>query len=131
MNLFLRSANLKYAVIQVSGKSDLPGRFLLTYPDEQSRIFDHGISHLQNAAALVADSSIQSITSGGTKRAQRVNRCSHRRFASWKLRLAAGINRGKPRGIAYSAVQFAFASAILALYSENILCSTFRTILGI
>ena len=49
----------------------------------------------------------------------------------WKVQLAASFGGWKHRNLAYNAVQFAFASAVLFLYSKNIVSPIIRTILGI
>lgn len=45
--------------------------------------------------------------------------------------LAARLATWKHRSLAGSTFQFAFASAVLALYSRNIVCSALRAFLGI
>lgn len=140
MNLLVHSANVKYAVIQVSSERDLPGRLVLEYPDEQSlrkfiaepSIIARGFADPEEAA-VVAGNFTKSIASGGTERERRQNRYrkSSLGFLSWKRGLAAEFGGWKPRSLAYGAVQFALTSAVLGLYSKSILSSIIRTILGI
>jgi hypothetical protein len=122
MNALVHSANVKSAVIQVSSEPDPPGWLALTYPNEQSLrnliakpgIINCGLSRREKAAALNA-SSFTETTAAETEQEHRVTdhrRCSH-------------------RSLACSRVQFAFASAVLVLYSNNLVASTIRTILGI
>ena len=123
MNTLVHSANVKYAVIQVSSESDSPGQLVLAYPDEQSlrnliaepSIIACEFSRPEEAAALVAGNFTKSIAPGRTEQNQRGIDC----------------RRGNYRRVAYSAVQFAFASAVLVLFSKNIVSSLIRTILGI
>jgi hypothetical protein len=141
MNVLVHSANVKYAVIQISSEPYSPGRLVLAYPDEQSlrnliaepSIIARGFAQPEEAAALVAVNFSKSIASDGTEQEQRVNdyRECNLRFPSSKRGLAAGFGGWKHRNLAYSAVQFAFASAVLALHSKNIGFSIIRTILGI
>jgi len=141
MNVLLHSANVKYAVIQVSSKPDVPGRLVLAYRNEQSlrnliadpSIIALGFARPEQAAALVAGNFTKSIACAETEEKQRSNdyrQCSHGLSLS-KRGLAAGFDGWKHRSPAYSAVQFAFASAVLVLYSKNIVSSIIRTILGI
>jgi hypothetical protein len=53
------------------------------------------------------------------------------RFPCWKPGLAAGFGGWKRSSLAYSAVHVAFASAVLVLYSKNIVSSIIRAIVGI
>ena len=137
MNVLIHSANVKYAVIQVSSKPNSPGRLFLGYSDEQSLrsliaepcIIALGIAHPEEAAALVAGNLTKSVASGGTEQERRVNdnRKCNLGVASWKR----GRADWKHRSLAYSAAKFAFVSAVLILYSKNIVSSIIRTILGI
>ena len=141
MNVLVQSANVKYAVIQVSSKPDSAGQLVLAYRDEQSlrhliaerSIIALGFAHPEEAAALVASNFTKSIASGGMEQELRVKdyRKCNLRFPSWKRGLAAEFGGWKHRSLAYSVVQFAFASAVLVLYSKNIVSSTIRIILGI
>jgi hypothetical protein len=140
MNVLVHSANVRYAVIQVSSEPDSPGRLVLAYPDEQSlsnfiaepSIIARGFAHPEEAA-VVAGNFTKSIASGGTEEERRLNRYlkSSLGFVSWKSGLAAEFGGWKHRSLAYGAVQFALTSAVLVLYSKNILSSIIRTILGI
>jgi hypothetical protein len=141
MNVLVHSANVKYAVIQISSEPYSPQRLVLAYPDEQSlrnliaepSIIACGFAHPEEAAALVADDCTKSIASDGTEREQRMNdyRECNLRFLASKRGLAAGFGGRKHLNLACGAVQFAFASAVLALYSKNIASSMIRAIIGI
>jgi hypothetical protein len=123
MKALIHSAIVKHAVIQLPCDSDSPGRLVRAYPNEQARrsliaepsIIGHEFSRPEQASASVAGNFNNSIAPGSVGQQQRVNdyrRCSHCAHA-------------------YSALQFAFASAVLVLYSKNILSSIIRVILGI
>lgn len=123
MNELVHSANVKYAVIQVSSNSDSLIRLALAYPEEQflrsliaePSILGHEFSRPEETAVVVAGNFNKSMASGGVEQRQRMN-----------------DNRGCSQcTLAYSAAQFAFASAVLVLYSKNIVSSIIRTSLGI
>jgi len=123
MNAFVHSADVKYAVIRASGDSDSLVRLVTAYPEEYSvrspiakpSIIGHDFSRTEEAASLGDGNCNISIATGGGEQQQRVNdkdECSHCTLAN-------------------GALQFAVASAVLVLYSKNIVCSIMRTILGI
>lgn len=141
MNAIAQSANLKYAVIQISSEPNSAGRLVLSYPDEQSlrsliaepSIIARGLADPEEAVSLVVGNAPKGIASGETEQKKFANH--HRKvdfgFASWKLKWAPVFGGWKHRSHAYSAVQFAFASAALVLYPKNFLSSIIRTIFRI
>ena len=141
MNALVHSANVKYAVVQVSSEPDSSGRVVLAYSDEQSlsrliagpSILARGFAHREEAAAVVAGPFPKSIAATRTEQEQWVseNRKCNSRFHWWKRRLAAAFDGWTHRNLACNTVQLAFASALLALYSKNIVSSIVRRMLGI
>lgn len=142
MKLFVHSPNVKYAVIQVSSEPHSPERLVLAYRNEQSlhdfiaepSIIARGFARPNEAAAFVTGDFAEPIAPKVTGQELPVseNRKWHFIFHSWKGRLAAaGLGGWKHRNLAYNAVQFALASAVLALYSKNVVSSVIRIILGI
>lgn len=138
MNAAALSANVKYAVIRISSEPIPRGRLVLAYRDEQSlrnliaepSIVACGLA--PETAAAVAGSLVKSSVPGRTKQEQRTDdgrRCDPG-FASPGGQ-ATVLSGWTLRGFAYSGVQFAFASAILAIYSKSLLSSIIRTFLGI
>jgi hypothetical protein len=114
------TAKLEDLTSMPTGPTGLPPA--LAYPNEQSLrnliaepgIINCGSSRREKAAALNT-SSFTETTAAETEQEQRVT--DHRRCSHCTL--------------ACSGVQFAFASAVLVLYSNNLVASTIRTILGI
>ena len=58
------------------------------------------------------------------------HRKSHPNLRFWIAQQAAKFDAWKAHSLAYNAAQLIFASAVLALYSKNIVSSVTRTILG-
>ena len=141
MDVLVHSANVKYALIRVSREPGSPGPLVIAYPDERSlcaliaepSIIARGFAHPQEAEALVADNSITSTTSMGTEPQRRVNDdCkSNHRFPSSNPGFTSVFGGCTYRGHVYNALQLAFASAVLVLYSKNFMASIIRTALGI
>jgi len=141
MSGLVHSSNVKYAVIQVSSEADSYGMVILAYSDEQAllsliaspSIIARGFAHRKEAAAVLARNFVKGKAMKNMEQEQWGNedRKWNRRFHSWITQLAAKFGGWKARSLAYNAVQVVFASAVLALYSKNIVSSVTRTILGI
>ena len=141
MSRLVHPSNVKYAVIQVSSEADSHGRVILSYSDEQSlcsliaapSIIARGFAHREEAATVLIGDYPKRMAMKNMEQEQRVNdnRKRYPSFHFWIAQLAAKFDGWKACSLAYSAVQLVFASAVLALYSKNIVSSVTRTILGI
>ena len=103
MGGLVHSAKVTCAVTQVASEADSRRREALGYPVQRS------VCSLTARLYIIA-----------------------RGFAkSREAKLIAKFNRWKPWSVAHAAIQLALMSAVLALYSKNIVSSAARTLLGI
>lgn len=140
MNGLVHSANVKYAVIQISGEAGPRGRVILAYWDEQSlssliaapSIIARGFAHREEAATVLEGDNPKGMAMKTMEQEPGGNdhRKSHPNLRSWIAQQAAKFDAWKAHSLAYNAAQLIFASAVLALYSKNIVSSVTRTILG-
>jgi|SRR5215469_9087661 len=140
MNVLVHSANAKYAVIQVSSEAGPCGRVILAYWDEHSlcsliaapSIIARGFAHREEAATVLAGDNPKGMAMKTMEQEPGGNdhRKSHPNLRFWIAQQAAKFDAWKAHSLAYNAAQLIFASAVLALYSKNIVSSVTRTILG-
>jgi hypothetical protein len=123
MNALVHSANVNYAVIQLSSEPASRERLVLAYLDEQSlcdfiaerSIIARGFTRREDAAAFLADTFTNNYASAPQKEEQ----------------MGSHLRNYEYRKIACNAFQFALASAVLLLYSKNLLSSMIRIMLGV
>jgi hypothetical protein len=140
MKSFANSPNIRYAIIRASSTPDSPELLVLAYADEKSLrslIAEPSILALgfaSRSAADAAGSFLQTVASQ-RMRAMSAIRSANQRF--WlafhfgKSRLTHALTYWKGGNDLYRAVQFIFATAVLVLYSRNVVSATIRTALGI
>jgi hypothetical protein len=140
MKSFANCPNIQYAIIRASSRHDSPELLVLAYADEKS------------LRSLIAEASI--IAFGFVSRsAADAARSFHLTFASQhphamsgrrnadqrfslafhfgKSRLTQALRYWKGQSDLYRAVQSIFATAVLVLYSKNIVSATIRTAVGV
>jgi hypothetical protein len=140
MKSFANCPNIQYAIIRASGTHDSPELLVLAYADEKSLrslIAEPSILALgfpSRSAADAAGSFLQTVAS------QRMNAMSAIRsrnqrfwlaFHFGKSRLTHALTYWQGGNYLYRTVQFMFATAVLVLYSNNVVSATIRTALGI
>ena len=139
MRSFANCANIQYAIIRAS-THDSPELLVLAYADEKS------------LRSLIAQPSIVALGFGSRSAAdeagsfhdrvasQHVHAMAARRYAKQTLsllfhfgrdRLTRALTNWNGHTDLYRAVQSVFATAILLLYSRNIVSATIRTALGV
>lgn len=136
MDLSVHSSNVRYAVLRVSGESGSHGRVVIAYEDEQSlrkliaepSILARGFAHPEDAGLLASSNCVlrNAVHPNTLQTRQRTFR-KRNLAVQWMSRLA----HWKTPNVAYSGVQFAFASIVAVFYSRNIVSSIIRTILGL
>ena len=142
MKALVHSSSVQYAVIQVSSAKDSPERSILAYSDEKSvceliaepSIIGLGFASREEAAAAVAGDFRERIVSKQTHGTAAIvygDQKNNPAFPFGEAGIGRRVRYWKSRSIAYSAVQFAVATAILVLYSRNIVSATIRTVLGV
>ena len=140
MKSFANCHNVKYAIIRASRTHDCPKLLVPAYADEKS------------LRSLIAEASIiaRGFASRSTAQAEgrfhqtAVSQCMHAMSAIrstnqrfWlafhfgKSRLTHALTYWKGGNDLYRAVQFMFATAVLVLYSRNIVFTTIRMVLGV
>jgi len=140
MKSFANCPNLQYAIIRVSRTHDSPELLVLRYADEKSLrslIAEASIIALgfaSRSAAQAAGSFHQTVESRGMHAMSAIRNANQRLSLSFRFgrsRLTHALTDWKGLSDLYRAVQFMFATAILVLYSKNILSAAFRTALGV
>ena len=142
MRPLVHSSSVQYAVIQVSSAKDSPERSVLAYSDEKSlceliagpSIIGLGFSSREEAAAAIASDFGERIISKQTHGIAAMvygDQKNNPGSPSGRRGPADAFMSWKSRSIAYSALQFAVATAILVLYSRNIVSAMIRTVLGV
>jgi|SRR5215470_18396543 len=139
MKSFVNCANVQYAVIRASSTHGSPELLVLAYTDEKSLrslIREPSIIALGFASRSAADAA-------GSLHRRIASRHIHaglamgnaRRFSIPfhfdRIRLTHALTYFDGYSDVYRAVQFIFATAVLVLYSKNIVSATIRTALGI
>jgi len=140
MKSFANCPNIQYAIVRASSTHDPPELLVLAYADEKSLrslIAEPSIIALGFASRSAADAAgifHQRVAS------QRMHAMSATRNANQRLSLASqfgwsrvthALTCWKGYSDLYRAVQFIFATAVLVLYSRNVVSATIRTALGV
>jgi|SRR5215470_895680 len=140
MKSFANCSDIHYAIIRASGTHDSPELLVLAYADEKSLrslIAEPSIIALgfaSRSAANAAGSFHQSVASHhmhAMLAVRNANQKFSRAFHFGRSRLTHALTCWKRYNDLYAAVQFIFATAVLVLYSKNIMSATIRTALGV
>jgi len=140
MKSFANCPNIQYAIIRVSSTHDSPELLVLPYADEKSLrslIAEPSIIALGFASRSAADAAgnfhqrVASQQMPAMSAARNANQSFSLAFHFGRSRLTHALMSWKGYSDLYRAVQFIFATAVLVLYSRNILSATIRTALGI
>jgi hypothetical protein len=140
MKSFAKCPNPQYAIIRTSSTHDSPELLVLAYEDEKSLrslIAEPSIIALGFACCSAADAaaSFHQRFASQHMHAMLAIRSANQRlslaFHFGKSRLAHALTYSKACSDLYRAVQFIFATAVLVLYSRNIVSATIRTAIGI
>lgn len=132
--------NTQYAVIRASRTHDTPELLVLAYADEKSLrslIAEASIIALgfaSRSAAQAAGSFHQSVACQGMHAMSAIKNANQRvslAFHFGRSRLTQALTDWKGHSDLYRTVQFMFATAVLVLYSKNIVSATIRTALGV
>ena len=140
MKSFANCSDIHYAIIRASGTHGSPELLVLAYTDEKSLhslIAEASIIALGFASRSAADAAGSLLQ---TVAFQRMHAMSAIRKANQRLAIAFHFGRSrlthaltlwKGYSDLYRAVQFIFATAVLVLYSRNVVSATIRTALGV
>ena len=140
MKSFANCPNIQYAIIRASGTTDSPDLLVLAYSDEKSLrslIAEPSILALgfaSRSAADAAGSFLQTVASQRMHAMSAIRSANQRFWLAFhfgKSRLTHALTYWKGGNDLYRAVQFIFATAVLVLYSRNVVSATIRTALGI
>jgi len=140
MKSFANCPNIQYAIIRASSTHDSPELVVLAYADEKSLrslIAEPSIIALgfaSRSAASAAGSFHQTVASQHVHAMSAIRNANPRlslAFHFGKSRLARALTHWKGYSDLFNAVQFIFATAVLVLYSRNIVSATIRTALGV
>jgi hypothetical protein len=140
MKSFANCPNIQYAIVRASSTHDPPELLVLAYKDEKSlRSLIAGPSIIalgfaSRSAADAAGSFLQTVASQRMHAMSAIRSANHRFWLAFhfgKSRLAHALTYWKRGNDLYRAVQFMFATAVLVVYSRNIVSATIRTALGI
>ena len=140
MKWFAKCPNIQYAIIRACSAHDSPELLVLAYADEKSLrslIAEASIIALgfaSRSAAQAAGSFHQTVASQGMHVMSATRNASRRislAFHFGKSRLAHALTYSKGYSDMYGAIQLVFATAVLVLYSRNIVSATIRTALGV
>jgi hypothetical protein len=140
MKSFANCPNIQYAIIRASGTHDSAELLVLAYSDEKSLrslIAEPSIlalGYASRSAADAAGSFLQTVASQRMHAMSAIRSTNQRfwlAFHSGRSRLTHALTYWKGYSDLYRAVQFIFATAVLVLYSRNIVSATIRTALGV
>ena len=132
--------NSQYAIIRVSSMHDSPELLVLAYADEKSLrslIAERSIIALgfaSRSAADAAESFRQRVAAQHVYAKSAVRNANQRfvlAFHFGRSGLTHALRHWKGYSELYRAVQFIFATAVLVLYSRNIVSATIRAALGV
>jgi len=132
--------SIQYAVIRTCSAHDSPELLVLAYADEKSLrslIANASIIALgfaSRSAAQAAGRFHETVASQGMYAMSAIRNTSQRillAFHFGRSRLTHALTDWKGHSDLYRAVQFISATAILVLYSRNVVSATIRTALGI
>src|SRR6516162_6917299 len=139
MKSFANCPNIQYAIIR-AGTHDVPELLVLAYADEKSLrslIAEPSIIALGFASRSATDAagSFHKMVASQHMQAMSAIRNVIQRvslaFHCGRSRLTHALTYGKGYSDLCRAVQFMFATAVLVLYSRNIVSVTIRTALGV
>jgi hypothetical protein len=141
MKSFANRHEIRYSIIRASSTHDSPELLVLAYPDEKS------------LRSLIAEPSIIAVgfasrsaaEAAGTFQSRFASQQMHAMSATetpqnrdfrlhsiiGKSRVKDALTYWKVYSDLYRALQFIFATAVLALYSRNFVSATIRTALGV
>jgi hypothetical protein len=140
MKSFANCPNLQYAIIRTCSTHDSPELLVLAYADEKSLrslIAEASIIALgftSRSAAQTAESFHQTVASKGMHVMSAIRNASQRislAFHFGRSRLTEALRDWKGHSDLYRAVHFMFATAVLVLYSRNLVSASIRTALGV
>jgi len=141
MKSFANRPNVGYALIRASSTHDSPELLVLAYADEKSLrsvIAEPsiiGIGFPSRSAADAAGSFHQKLASQNMHAMPAIGNAVNQRFSlSFRFgrnRLIDALIYWKGFGDLCRALQFAYATAVLVLYSRNFVSATIRTALGV
>jgi len=140
MKSFANCPNIQYAIVRASSTHDSPELLVLAYADEKSLrslIAKPSIIALGFASRSAADAaeSFHQRVASQRMHAMSAVRNANQRFSIalhfWRSRLTHALTYWKGYSDMYRAVQFIFATAVLVLYSRNVVSATIRTALGV
>jgi hypothetical protein len=140
MKSFANCPNIQYAIVRASSTHDYPELLVLAYKDEKSlRSLIAGPSIIalgfaSRSAADAAGSFRETAASQGMHVMSAIRNANQRLSFAFQFdwsRLTHALTDWKGHSDLYRAVQFMFATAVLVLYSRNVVSATIRTALGI
>ena len=140
MKSFANCPNTQYALIRASSTHDYPELLVLSYANEKSLrslIAKPSIIALGFASRSAADAagSFHHRVASQHMHAMSAIRNTNQRFSIafhfGRRRLTHALTNWKGCSDLYRAAQFIFATAILVLYSRNIVSATIRVALGV
>jgi len=140
MKSFANCPNIQYAIVRASSTHDSPELLILAYTDEKSlRSLIAGPSIIalgfaSRSAAQAAGSFHQTVESQGMHAMSAIRNANQRLSLALhfgRSRLTQALTHWKGHSDLYRAVQFMFATAVLVLYSKNVVSATIRTGIGV
>ena len=140
MKSFANSPNIQYAIIRVSSTHDSPELLVLAYANERSLrsvIAEASIIALgfaSRSAAQAAGNVHQTVASQGVRAMSVIRKANQKlslAFHFGSSRLTQALKDWKGHSDVYRAIQFMLATAVLVLYSKNIVSVTIRMALGV
>src|SRR5215469_13893171 len=140
MKSFAHCPNIQYAIVRASSTHDSPELLVLAYADERSlrsliaepSIIALGFASRSTAAA--AGSFHETAASQGMHVISAIRNANQRLSFAFRFgwsRVTHAFTFWKGYSDLYRAVQLIFATAVLVLYSRNVVSATIRTALGI
>ena len=140
MKSFANCPNIQYAIIRASSRHDSPERLVLAYADEKSLrslVAAPSIIALGFASRSAADAarSLNQRVASQPMHVLSAIRNTNQRFSIafhfGRSRLRHALTYWKLYSDLYRAVQFMSATAVLVLYSKNIVSAAIRMALGV
>jgi hypothetical protein len=140
MKSFANCPNIQYAIVRASSTHHSPELLVLAYADEKSLrslIAEPSILALGFASRSAADAAGSFLQTGASHRMHAMSaiRNANQRFSLafqfCRSRLTHALTYWKGSSDLHRAVQFISATAILVLYSRNVVSATIRTALGV
>jgi len=139
MKSFANCPNIHYAIVRASSAHDSPEILVLAYADEKSLrslIAEPSIIALGFVSRSAADAagSFYQRDFSQMYAMSAIRKANNRFWFAFHLgtrRLTHGLTFWKEYSHLYGAAQFILATAVLVLYSRNIVSATIRTALGV